>query len=82
MPFGKTTVAPGYYYLTVDKKADCAFVLTIMDPVEVRNSMLVESDQFDALFQLATIDCTLTAADVYEKVLFDAADADEPFAHD
>ena len=44
--------------------------------------VLVESDQFDALFQLATIDCTLTAADVYEKVLFDAADADEPFAHD
>jgi Uma2 family endonuclease len=44
--------------------------------------VLVESDQPDARFQLATIDCTLTAADVYEKVIFDAADPDEPLAHD
>lgn len=44
--------------------------------------LLFESDQPDALFQLAAIDCTLSAADVYEKVIFDATTPGESLSHD
>jgi len=43
--------------------------------------VLSESDQPDALFHLTAIDCTLMAADVYEKVSFDAENTDEPLSH-
>ena len=38
--------------------------------------------QPDAVFQLAAIDCTLSAADVYEKVIFDATNSSEALSHD
>ena len=44
--------------------------------------VLFESDQPDAVFQLAAIDCTLSAADVYEKVIFDATTPGESLSHD
>ncbi len=57
MTFGKTTVAPGYYYLTVEKRADGQFVLNILDPVEVRKSML---DAFQSGVTKGGMEVTLT----------------------
>lgn len=45
MTFGQTTVAVGYYYLTVEKKASGEFVLNVLDPVEVRKALM---DAFQA----------------------------------
>lgn len=44
--------------------------------------LFFESDQPDAIFRLDAIDCTLAAADVYEKVTFDATNLDELLSHD
>ncbi|HHY54840.1 MAG TPA: Uma2 family endonuclease [Chloroflexi bacterium] len=44
--------------------------------------LFFESDQPDAVFQLDAIGCTLAAADVYEKVTFDAANLSESLSYD
>lgn len=37
LEFGKTVIAPGQWYLVLDRKADGRFVLVFLDPVEVRD---------------------------------------------